>query len=327
MSAQSNNQTPTPNNSGSSDHGYSEAEIKALEEKVRTEEATNWWANKTTLVLLAVYGLLSLAIAFTTVWINRSGDRLRSVDSLLAGLRMAKIKTEGETEARRIESEARERLEKTKQESDEKIAGLTAEAERAKAERAEANKQIANAEVRAQEAQTRAVEATAEVSRFRVTIANAETKRLEAERRLLEIQKTIPRRLTPEQYLALVEALKPFAGHQVMVSPIRATPRMTYPEIEGIAEQIMDALRDAGWKYSSGMWSADSLSDKGIHNLSPGITPLFFRSEASSEPFQILVRELRKAGLYVLNIARGPLEGDRHFEDGFSEVLIIGEKP
>jgi hypothetical protein len=100
-----------------------------------------------------------------------------------------------------------------------------------------------------------------------------------------------------------------------------------YPEIEGIAQQIMDVLSEAGWKVASGTWHDEYLRQKGIQDLAPGMTPLFFKADKPSKPFLILINELKKANLHILNVSRGSGDGDRHFDDEYREVIVIGKKP
>ena len=160
------------------------------------------------------------------------------------------------------------------------------------------------------------------------TDLGAQTAKAEAsENKLRELRNSVPRQITLEQRMALVAALKPYAGQRVMIAQLRATNRKGYPEIEGIAEQISDALWEAGWKVASGTWHKEYLLDKGIKELAPGMTPLFFKADKPSQPFLMLINELRKANFQILEVRRGPAEGDRHFDDEYTEVILIGKKP
>lgn len=148
----------------------------------------------------------------------------------------------------------------------------------------------------------------------------------ESQNRVQELERAVPRQLTVEQRIALVAALKPYAGQHVMIVQLRAGERLAFPEIEAIAQQIMEVLYEAGWKISEGWWTTQALSQKGIH-VAPGIAPLLFGVDKPSRAFQLFVTELQKTNLDVYDIHRGNRESDSHFSEENTEVLIIGKKP
>src|SRR5262249_20864316 len=96
-----------------------------------------------------------------------------------------------------------------KQISDEKIAQLTAEAEKARAEIAIAQAAASQANQRTQELEQQNLKLTGEVPILQKDASEALRKQAEAERALLELQERLrPRSLTSEQGARFVEALK-----------------------------------------------------------------------------------------------------------------------
>jgi hypothetical protein len=77
---------------------------------------------------------------------------------------------------------------------------------------------------RAKAAKT-AEEAAGRTSKLEVDLAEQQKIAPEYQSELQALQKTVPRRITPEERIALVTALKPFAGQHVMIAQLRATDR------------------------------------------------------------------------------------------------------
>lgn len=207
--------------------------------------------------------------------------------------------------------------------SNEKIAGLTkeaealrAEAERARAERAEADKQIAIAKAdaaRAKEgianAEAVSARASVEVARLQVVVANAEQKRAEAERALIELQEKVkPRHLTAEQRARLLELLKANPKGTIHVSAVTG-------DAESIAfgRELAEVLSEAGWNV-------------GFNDiLTFGGTPVgVFITLRSKENVPVRAIILQKA-LEQVGIS-APAELNPNMPED-SVALVVGNKP
>jgi hypothetical protein len=279
-------------------------------------KAHSFW-NSWSVIFVAVTALAAV-LYFIGQWMtNERGKELNIVQSDLIRTKdeeLARNLKDKDLAVKRVETEGRENIAKVKAESDEKIAGLTAEAERAKTERAEADRQIAIAKAdaaRAKEgianAEARSIEAAAEVSRLRVTVANAEQKRAEAESALLKLQEEVrPRHVSEEQRKYLLRLLTEGPkGQFKLVSLLSA------PDADTFSEELGEVLLTAGWTAT--VKTVSILPFKGV------------RVYAGTDKVKQKLAEFLKGILTQVGI-KTDLVFDAELKDD-DLMLVIGEKP
>jgi hypothetical protein len=232
-----NRQNPTAiaeNRSSTSSNELS-SQIAIARQRVQDAEKWSSRANRLTIALLVLYVITTALVAGTTpltIWAN---GRLRTAETILNEL----LRQEAKTEQVRIEREARERLNQAKLESDEKIAGLTAEAGRA-------NEAAANANERAGELEKSVVVARLKQEKQRQQNLQLEAalEQERADRQELELA-IAPRNVKSLKYQEIIENLKPFAGTEVQLVVVRDF------EATRLAVDIAALLGHAGWKIVS----------------------------------------------------------------------------
>jgi hypothetical protein len=272
--------------------------------------AHGFWNNFS--VIFVALTAIAAVLYFIGQWKTiQRGNELSNVQSELIRAKdeeLARNLKDKEVEAKRIEIEGRENVARVKADADEKIAGLTAEAERAKAERAEADKQIATAKAdaaRAKEgianAEARSLEASAEVSRLRVTVANAERERAMAQKALLELQEQVrPRRLTASQRAKLLEILRSGPKGKVTFEIFVGDT-----EASDFLDEIAQVLAEAGWIISGGAQSVVS-PPRGIG--------IFVHSKDSPPSFALFLQDaLKTIGL----------DAESHVRDGLPTDIVL----
>ncbi len=138
------------------------------------------------------------------------------------------------------------------------LAAATTEAKNAVERAAEANERAATANERAEEAQR----ANADLQK---QIADA-NERAEQERlaRVKIEEKLAPRSLSAEQVADIARKLQPFAGTKLQILCIAE------PEPVRLANRLIDALKTAGWRFSS---SAGNPQGGTVEGVSIGLLP------------------------------------------------------
>jgi hypothetical protein len=247
--AQAETNATANQNSASSDDQL-DKDIKALEDKAGNADGKTTLANRVTIGLLIVYAAWSLLIALSSLWVVRSGNTQRAVDSQLNNLKMAKVRADAErqlqTESTRIETEAQKRETQIKADADVKI-------EEAKKDAGEANKEAGRANERAGELELSAQQLAKENLELRSGVANLEKEAADSKRAYLELQeRTKPRGLSDislgklREYLALVPRDK-----KMRVEIVRARHKFPITEhSEVYAEQLFTVIKEAGFNVS-----------------------------------------------------------------------------
>lgn len=297
--------TTNPANTASDqEHADSSDDIRAAEAKVREDEKWSNRANKTSFWLAAVYALITAAIALAGLWTIRAGGRLRASENLLNSLRIAKVKADAETEAKRIETGAQKEINKARSDAEER---LKIETKRVEGE-AGAKIEDAKAEAGVKIENARA-EAAREIGKVQVEVAAQQERAAKAERALLELQERLrPRTLTPEQRAQLVELLRRGPKGTISLScPVNDI------EAHGFATLLEGVLEDAGWNPGEVVFAA-------LKNPPVGVRIIQRNGGAAIPSAQALADALIAVGVTI----------DLRFDPNLSEGdlrVIVGTKP
>ena len=166
----------TQNNTSSEQSEALSAEIQAAAAKVKEAEASDGRAGTTAKVLLLMYVLITGAVAWSSVWNNKTSARLRHFENLLNNLEKAKIRADSErktkVETEKVRQDAARELKLAARELD-AIAAARVENVKGHAEarveqaRAEAARRIGEVQKEVAEQQERAAKAESDVLELR----------------------------------------------------------------------------------------------------------------------------------------------------------------